>query len=128
MQDRALSNPKINVLWNTIITGYKGSGKLEYILTRNVETGEDKELAAGGLFMAIGHDPLTRHVHGSGLDMDGAGYIQVREGVHTNIDGVFAAGDVHDQHFRQAITAAGFGCMAAIACERWLEAKSTSKL
>lgn len=128
MRDRATSHPKIGFLWNTIITGYKGAGKLEAILTRNVLTGEEAEVPATGLFMAIGHDPLTKHVHGSGVGMDESGYISVRDNVYTNIDGVFAAGDVHDQHFRQAITASGFGCMAAIACERWLEAKGAAKL
>ena len=84
-------------------------------------TGEDSELEVAGLFIAIGHTPATGFLEGAGVDFDESGYIDLKgHNCMTNIDGVFAAGDVHDQHYRQAITAAGYGCQAALDVERWL--------
>jgi thioredoxin reductase (NADPH) len=122
MQKRVNDNNKIDFLWNTVITGYEGEKKLEKILLKNTKTGTENKQEANGLFMAIGHDPLTKSLKGTGLNLDEKGYIEVKDHVYTNIDGVFTSGDVHDTIFRQAVTASGFGCMSAIACERWLEA------
>lgn len=123
MQQRAKDNPKIEFMFNTVITGYEGNKSLEAIQTRNLLTGQESVLPAAGLFMAIGHEPLTQHLRNAGVTLDSSGYVVAKNHVETNIEGVFTAGDVHDQEFRQAITAAGFGCMAAIACERWIEGK-----
>jgi len=129
MQDRALSNPKIEVLWNTLITGYYGDDDfLKGVHLVNTQSGEKTSLDVGGVFMAIGHEPCTVPVKDSGLKLDESNYVSVHDHIFTNIDGVFAAGDIHDIHFKQAVSAAGFGCMSAIAAERWLETKhATSK-
>lgn len=124
MQKRALENPKIEFLFNTVITGYEGEKSLEAINVKNIETGAEQSLPTNGLFMAIGHTPLTSHLSSAGVELDSTGYVVAKNHVETSIDGVFTAGDVHDTHFRQAISAAGFGCMAAIAAERWIEAKN----
>jgi len=125
MAKRVLEHPKIEVAWNTVVEGYIGEQKLEGIKLKNIVTGESKSAPTGGLFMAIGHEPLTRGLEKSGVELDEEGYIKVQKDfVYTNIDGVFTCGDVHDTVFRQAVTAAGFGCMASIAAERWLEAKN----
>ena len=122
MQDRALSNPKIEPLWNTVVDDLLGTDRLEGAVVRNVVTGAVSTLPVTGLFVAIGHRPNTDLFKGI-LDMEDSGYLVTRPGSsHTNVDGVFACGDVHDHTYRQAITAAGSGCMAAIDCERWLEA------
>ena len=123
MQKRALENPKIEILWNTVIDGYKGDKFLETLVLKNVKTNEVYEDNVGGLFMAIGHSPNTKFLVNAGLDLEN-GYIKVHDHILTSVDGVFAAGDVHDTHYRQAITAAGFGAMAAITAERWIEAKN----
>lgn len=91
-------------------------------MSQNTVTGEETEIETAGLFVAIGHEPLTKELRGTGLELDENGYIKVRDNVYTNIDGVFTGGDVQDRVYRQAISAAGLGCMAAIAAERWLEA------
>ena len=122
MQDRAFSNPKIEVVWDTVVDGLVGSDKLEGASLRNVKTDSVTALPVTGLFVAIGHRPNTDLFKGV-LDMDDAGYLVTRPGSsYTNIEGVFACGDVQDHTYRQAITAAGSGCMAAIDTERWLEA------
>jgi thioredoxin reductase (NADPH) len=122
MQERALSNPKIEMRWNAVVTGLIGEHTLEGARLRDTVTGEESVLAVSGLFVAIGHRPNT-DLFGGVLDMDENGYLVTRPGSsYTNIDGVFACGDVQDHTYRQAITAAGSGCMAAIDCERWLEA------
>ncbi|MEY4605295.1 MAG: thioredoxin reductase [Actinomycetota bacterium] len=122
MQDRALSNPKIEPLWNTVVDDLLGTDRLEGAVVRNVVTGAVSTLPVTGLFVAIGHRPNTDLFKGI-LDMEDSGYLVTRPGSsHTNVDGVFACGDVQDHTYRQAITAAGSGCMAAIDCERWLEA------
>jgi thioredoxin reductase (NADPH) len=122
MQDRAFANPKIEFLWNSVVTDLVGDDKLEGAVVRDVVTGESSVLPVTGLFVAIGHQPNTDLFKGV-LDMDDNGYLITRPGsTYTNVDGVFACGDVQDHTYRQAITAAGSGCMAAIDAERWLEA------
>jgi thioredoxin reductase (NADPH) len=124
MQDRVLRNPKITVHWNTSATEVFGDGNLMTgIKTINNHTGETGEIAAKGLFYAIGHTPNTSLFRGQ-IDLDGVGYIVTHEDVKTNVEGVFAAGDVQDHEYRQAITAAGTGCMAALLAERYLSANS----
>jgi len=121
MQDRAFANPKIEFRWNSRVTGVKGSGRVEALELRDVETGENTELKVTGLFVAIGHDPNTKLFTGQ-LDLDDGGYIVTEPGsTVTSAPGVFAAGDVQDHIYRQAVTAAGSGCMAALETERYLE-------
>ncbi|MGH2795450.1 MAG: thioredoxin-disulfide reductase [Actinomycetota bacterium] len=124
MQDRAKANDKIDFIWNTTVDEVKGSdGRVTDLGLRNVETGEESNLEVGGLFVAIGHDPNTKLFEGQ-LELHDNGYIKVAHpGTATSVDGVFAAGDVVDFTYRQAITAAGMGCSAAIDAERWLEAQ-----
>ena len=125
MQDRVLKNPTVSVEWNSEVQEVLGTVENEKkrmtgLRLRNVQTGQVKEVKADGLFLAIGHKPNTEIFRGI-LDMYDNGYLKVQAGTtRTNIPGVFAAGDVADQHYRQAITAAGSGCMAAIDAERWL--------
>jgi thioredoxin reductase (NADPH) len=122
MQDRAFANDRIEFLWDTVVTDLLGDETLTGAQVENVRTGEKSELPVSGLFVAIGHRPNTDLFKGL-LDMDGAGYLITRPGsTATNVEGVFACGDVQDHTYRQAITAAGSGCMAAIDAERWLEA------
>lgn len=120
MRDRAAANPKIAFQWNTIITDYLGKEVLEAVRLKNVLTGEERVQPVDGVFMAIGHHPNTEFLKGT-LELDSNGYIVTRDGVETSMEGVFAAGDVHDKYYRQAITAAAFGCMAALRAERWLD-------
>ncbi len=121
MRDRAHANPKIDFRWNSQVVELKGSEKLEGVVLKDTVTGQLSELSVGGLFIAIGHQPNTSLFSGV-LDMEDSGYLLTRAGSSiTNIPGVFACGDVQDHTYRQAITAAGSGCMAAIDCERWLE-------
>ena len=120
MQDRVMNNPKISVLMNTEIVEVLGDTAVTGVQLRNVQTGEEHKLPVQGVFVAIGHQPNTDLFKGV-LDMDTAGYIIPKENTMTNIPGVFAAGDVTDHRYRQAITAAGDGCRAAIDMERWLE-------
>ena len=123
MQDKAFANPKIVFEWNTELAEVKDvdQGVVTAAVLRNNQTGETKELAVEGLFVAIGHTPNTSLFTGQ-LDLDDNGYIIAAEGARTNVPGVFACGDVQDHVYRQAITAAGTGCMAAIDAERYLEA------
>ena len=121
MQERAFNNPKIEFLWNSVVDDLVGDTKLEGALVRNVLTDEVTTLPVTGLFVAIGHRPNTDLFKGV-LDMEDNGYLITRPGTsYTNVPGVFACGDVQDYTYRQAVTAAGSGCMAAIDCERWLE-------
>jgi thioredoxin reductase (NADPH) len=123
MQDRAIANPKIEIVWNTVVDELLGESKLEGAVVRNTKTGDVTTLPVTGLFVAIGHRPNTDLFKGI-LDMEDSGYLMTKPGSsYTNIDGVFACGDVQDHTYRQAITAAGSGCMAAIDAERWLEAQ-----
>ena len=122
MQDRANNNPKIEIRWHSVVDDLLGTDKLEGAVVRNVQTGAVETLAVTGLFVAIGHRPNTDLFKGI-LDMEDNGYLITKPGSsYTNIEGVFACGDVQDHTYRQAITAAGSGCMAAIDTERWLEA------
>jgi thioredoxin reductase (NADPH) len=122
MQDRAFANPKIEFLWNSAVDDLVGDERLTGAVVRDVVTGETSTLPVTGLFVAIGHRPNTDLFKGT-LDMDDNGYLVTRPGSsYTNVAGAFACGDVQDHTYRQAITAAGSGCMAAIDAERWLEA------
>ena len=120
MQDRAFKNPKISVIWDTEITEVLGENEVTGLRLHNVKTGEESTLPVQGFFLAIGHKPNTDLFKGI-LVMDNVGYIVPVEYTMTNIPGVFAAGDVTDHRYRQAVTAAGDGCRAAIDAERWLE-------
>ena len=125
MVDRARSNERIDFILDSVVEEVLGTenGSVTGVLVRNVKTGEESELKADGLFVAIGHDPNTALFRGQ-LDMDDAGYIVTKgKGTETNIPGVFAAGDVQDHVYRQAVTAAGSGTMAALDAERWLAAQ-----
>jgi thioredoxin reductase (NADPH) len=120
MADRALAHDKIAVRWNAEVAEVVGDDRVEAVRVRDAVTGELDDIPAAAMFVAIGHDPATG-LFGGQLDLDEAGYI-VTDGTRTSVEGVFAAGDVQDTIYRQAITAAGSGCMAAMDAERWLEA------
>ena len=123
MQDRAFANPKIQFVWDTVVDevlGKKETGVIGLKL-RNVRTQQTSDLRIDGLFVAIGHNPNTDIFKGQ-IDLDSLGYVKTQpDSTRTNVPGVFACGDAQDPVFRQAITAAGTGCMAAIEAERWLE-------
>jgi thioredoxin reductase (NADPH) len=120
MQDRALTNPKISFRWNSEVVEVLGENKVSGLRLRDTQTGEESTLEVDGMFIAIGHDPRTELFKGQ-LDMDKEGYLLVDQpSTRTNIDGVFACGDVVDHTYRQAVTAAGTGCAAALDAERWL--------
>ncbi len=119
MQARAMENPKIGVLWNTVVNGYVGGDVLQGAELEDVATGKKWVENVSGIFMAIGHHPNTEFLKGT-IELDEQGYIVTRKGAETSMEGVFTAGDVHDRHYRQAVTAAGYGCMAALSAERWL--------
>jgi len=123
MQERAFKNPKLEIIWDTILEDAVGKDYLTGARLKNVKTQEVREMEVTGLFYAIGHTPNTSIFNGQ-LDLDGAGYIKLKVGTQeTNIEGVFAAGDVHDHKYRQAVTAAGTGCAASLEAERWLAEK-----
>ncbi len=125
MAQRALDNEKIDIRWNSVVTGYHGdeNGMIRAVTLENTETGEAEEFPCQGVFMGIGHKPNTEIFEGL-LEMDEAGYLITKpDCTYTSVEGVFACGDVQDTVYRQAITAAGSGCMAAIDVERWLEAQ-----
>lgn len=123
MQDRVLKNPKITVHWNTEAVDVFGSEDwMRGIRVRNHKTQQESDIGAKGLFYAIGHRPNTKLFEGQ-IELDDVGYIVTRHGVQTDVEGVYAAGDVQDHEYRQGITAAGTGCMAALLAERWLAAK-----
>ena len=120
MADRVLSHPKIRVIWNSQVTDVHGEGEITSIELTDTVTGDKSTLDVGGLFIAIGHEPNTKFLNGQ-LDLTGHGYIKVDPWrTSTSVGGVFAAGDVIDDYYRQAITSAGTGCMAALEAERWL--------
>jgi thioredoxin reductase (NADPH) len=123
MGDRAKKHEKIELVWNSVVEEVLGDDqKVRAVRLRDVVSRELSERPCGGFFVAIGHVPNTSLFEGV-LDMDPQGYLEVRGGSKTNVPGVFVAGDVHDHTYRQAVTAAGAGCRAAIDCERWLEAQ-----
>ena len=123
MQERAFANEKIEFLWNHVVIDLLGEEKLQGAQVQNTQTGEESTLDVTGLFIAIGHTPNTGLFAGQ-LDMKENGYLTTdADSTRTNVEGVFACGDVQDDYYRQAVTAAGSGCMAAIEAERWLEAQ-----
>ncbi len=127
MQDRALNNPKIEMVWNHVVDEVYGEDKqgVTGVIVKHVETGEKRDLPAAGMFLAIGHTPNTQFLRGK-LDLNEKGYIRWTTPfrTYTSVEGVFAAGDVADDYYRQAITSAGTGCMAALDAERWLAANN----
>jgi thioredoxin reductase (NADPH) len=122
MQDKAFANPKINFIWDSEVAEVKDleKGEVTSIVVRNLKTGQLQDVPLDGVFIAIGHTPNTSLFEGQ-IELDAAGYIRTHDGTRTSVPGVFAAGDVQDHIYRQAITAAGSGCMAAIDAERYLE-------
>jgi thioredoxin reductase (NADPH) len=124
MQDRAVANPTIEFLWNSQVTEVVGDGKVTGVRLQDTGDGAESELPVTGLFVAIGHEPNTALLSGQ-LELEDNGYVRTFGGARTSVDGVFVCGDVQDHTYRQAITAAGSGCMAAIDAERWLEARGS---
>ena len=123
LQKRALEHPKINIVWDTVVTETMGKDKLEALKLKNVKTGEETMLETDGLFIFIGHTPNTQMFKGQ-LEMSDLGYIKVNDKMETSVTGVFAAGEAADPHFRQVVTSAGMGAAAAISATRFLEAES----
>jgi thioredoxin reductase (NADPH) len=119
MQERAKSHPKIEFIWHSAATDVLGENMVSGVEITNLQTGKKQIIDCGGLFVAIGHIPATDFIKGI-IDLDDKGYVVVRDNVFTNIDGIFAAGDVADKRYRQAITAAGDGCRAALEAEHFL--------
>jgi thioredoxin reductase (NADPH) len=123
MSERALKHPKIEVLWNHILTKVEGDAVVSGVVLKDINTGKETSCGAGGVFFAIGHTPNTAFLKGQ-VDLHPNGYIKVKAcASYTSVEGVFAAGDVQDHIYRQAVTAAGSGCMAALDAERWLSEK-----
>jgi thioredoxin reductase (NADPH) len=121
MQDRAFKNPKIEFLWDSVIVDISGENKVSGITVESTKSGELSDVAVSGLFVAIGHEPNSALLKGQ-LDLEANGYVRtLGKSSRTSVDGVFACGDVQDDHYRQAVTSAGSGCMAAIDAEHWLE-------
>jgi thioredoxin reductase (NADPH) len=127
MQQRALRDPKISFLLDSVVSSVLGKDKVDGVIVENLKTGEKKTIRSEGLFIAIGHEPATRIFEGQ-LEMNSAGYIAVHDGTKTSVEGVFAAGDVVDFRYRQAVTAAGMGCQASIDAERYLEGQAPEVL
>jgi len=121
MQERAQKNPKIKFIWNTAVTEIFGENSVKGLKLKNLKTGQESEFACGGFFVAIGHEPTTQLFQGQ-IDMKNGYLVTKDKSTLTNLPGVFASGDVQDHYYRQAVTAAGTGCMAAIDAERYLEA------
>jgi thioredoxin reductase (NADPH) len=120
LQERAFRNPRIEFVWNHVVDEILGEdSRVTGVRLRHTQTGKTLELATDGVFVAIGHVPNTELFRGQ-LELDHAGYVVLKQGMMTSVEGVFAAGDVHDHTYRQAVTAAGYGCQAAIEAERWL--------
>ena len=125
MQERALNNEKIKFHWDSAVIDIKGDQKVQQAVLKNLKTNEETTLEIGGLFVAIGHTPNTK-IFEKQIDLDDQGYVVLKNNTHTNVEGIFAAGDVHDRTYRQAITAAAFGCMAAIDVDKYIS-ESTEK-
>jgi len=119
MQERALNNEKITVHWNSTVSDIKGDQKVQQVVLNNTKTGDESSIDLAGVFVAIGHEPNTE-LFKNQLKLDENGYIILNENTQTSVDGVFSAGDVHDHRYRQAVTAAGYGCMAAIDVDKYL--------
>ena len=126
LQEKAFENSKIQFVWNNVVTRIAGNKKIESIDLKNLTTGKTQNLSVGGLFVAIGHEPNTS-IFKDQLELDDKGYVVLKENTRTSVEGVFAAGDVHDYRYRQAVTAAGFGCMAALDVEKWLSENKSHK-
>jgi thioredoxin reductase (NADPH) len=126
LQEKAFENSKIQFVWNHVVTRITGNKKIESIDVKNSTTGKTQNLSVGGLFVAIGHEPNTS-IFKDQLELDDKGYVVLKENTRTSVEGVFAAGDVHDYRYRQAVTAAGFGCMAALDVEKWLSENKSHK-
>ena len=126
LQEKAFENSKIQFVWNNVVTRIAGNKKIESIDLKNLTTGKTQNLSVGGLFVAIGHEPNTS-IFKDQLELDDKGYVVLKENTRTSVEGVFAAGDVHDYRYRQAVTAAGFGCMAALDVEKWLSENKSYK-
>ena len=122
MQDKAKKNPKMDFAWNSVVAEIQGAERVTGLKLQDVHTKQERVLPVAGVFIAIGHEPNTGFVKGA-IELDEKGYVKTRRGTYTSVEGVFAAGDCVDHVYRQAITAAGQGCMAAIDVERWLEAQ-----
>src|SRR3970282_1122106 len=123
MQERAFADKKIKFHWNKTVEEIIGNGKVQKVVLRDTKTNEKTTLEVGGIFVAIGHDPNTK-LFANQIELDKQGYIVLKENTKTSVKGVFAAGDVHARRYRQAITAAGFGCMAAIEVDKFLSENS----
>jgi thioredoxin reductase (NADPH) len=126
MADRAMKDPKISWAWNSEVVAVHGEGSITHLRLRDTVTGEERDLDVGGLFIAIGHEPRSELVRGQ-VDLDDEGYVLTSVGTRTNLDGVFAAGDLVDHTYRQAVTAAGTGCQAALDAERYLAALADTR-
>lgn len=123
MQARILDNPKAEPVWNSVVVDVLGENFIEGVVLENLVTKQRSTLAVKGLFIAIGHSPATKFLQGTGIEFDDKGYVLLRNrSSETNIEGVFAAGDVADANYRQAVTASGMGCQSAMDAERWLAA------
>lgn len=123
MAQRALNHPKIQVIWNHVLERVEGDSVVRSVVLKDVVSGKETQFEAGGVFFAIGHEPNTSFLKGK-IELEPNGYLKVVKGTtFTNIEGIFAAGDVQDHVYRQAVTAAGSGCMAALDAERWLSLK-----
>lgn len=119
MQERAFANPKIEFHWDSEVVDITGDQKVQKAILKNLKTQQKSDLAVGGIFVAIGHNPNTK-IFENQVDLDPQGYVVLKGRTKTSVEGVFAAGDVHDPRYRQAVTAAGYGCMAAIDVDRYL--------
>ncbi len=122
MQDRAFKNPKIQFIWDSAVSEVLGDGSVSGVRVKNLKTNAESELSCQGFFVAIGHAPNTGFLRGQ-LKLDAKGYVETDGRTRASVEGIFAAGDVMDPHYRQAVTAAGTGCMAAIEAERFLQAE-----
>jgi thioredoxin reductase (NADPH) len=124
MQERILKAPNAEVLWNKAVIDVIGQERIESLVLEDTVTKARSTLPVKGLFIAIGHSPATKFLAGSGVELDGSGYVHLKHrNSYTNLEGVFAAGDVADSVYRQAVSAAGMGCQAAIDAERWLASR-----
>ncbi len=127
MQERAFSNPKIEFIWNSVVSDILGENRVEGVKVKNIQNGEESVIKCEAIFIAIGHKPNTDIFKGQ-VELDEIGYVKLHNGMETSVRGVFAAGDVHDYKYRQAITAAGYGCMAAMEAIRFIEEGIPEKL
>jgi len=126
LQDRVLANPKIKFVWDSEVVGVLGKEKVEAVRAKNIKTGKETEIGIDGLFVAIGHKPNTEFLKGQ-IELDQKGYVVLKDHSRTSVPAVFAAGDVHDWHYQQAVTAAGAGCTAAMDVEELLEEEKSKE-